>query len=103
MLGTHRREADEGAEGLDAAEIPNPKKRRGCNEKGIHCGQKSLLRELNINVNKSDGPAANSLFEKLKVTVNRRGKVNGAEGRPKSTATVNGGGEPKSSFKRVRD
>ena len=41
--------------------------------------KKNLLRELNINVNKGDGPSARSLFERLKVTVNRKGKVNGAE------------------------
>ena len=34
---------------------------------------------MNININKGDGPAAKSVFEKLKVTVNRKGKVNGAE------------------------
>ena len=38
--------------------------------------KKCLLREMNINVNKGDSP---SLFERLKVTINRKGKVNGAE------------------------
>ena len=38
--------------------------------------KKCLLREMNINVNKGDNP---SLFERLKVTINRKGKVNGAE------------------------
>ena len=41
--------------------------------------KKNLLRELNINVNKGDGPSARSLFERLEVTVNRKGKINGAE------------------------
>ena len=31
---------------------------------------------MNININKGDSP---SLFERLKVTINRKGKVNGAE------------------------
>ena len=34
---------------------------------------------MNININKGDGPNAKSVFEKLKVTVNRKGKVNGTE------------------------
>ena len=41
--------------------------------------KKNILRELNINVNKGDGPSARSLFGRLKVTVNRKGKINGAE------------------------
>ena len=41
--------------------------------------KKILLREMGININKGDGPSAKALFEKLKVTVNRKGKVNGAE------------------------
>ena len=41
--------------------------------------KKSLLREMGININKSDGPSAKAVFEKLKVTVNRKGRVNGAE------------------------
>ena len=41
--------------------------------------KKNLLRELRININKGDGPSAKTLFEKLKVTVNRKGKINGAE------------------------
>ena len=31
------------------------------------------------NTNKGDGPSAKTLFEKLKVAVNRKGKMNGAE------------------------
>ena len=41
--------------------------------------KKNLLKELGISLNKGDGPFAKSIFEKLKVTVNRKGKVNGAE------------------------
>ena len=41
--------------------------------------KKNLLRELRININKGDGPIAKEIFEKLKVTVNRKGKVSGAE------------------------
>ena len=48
--------------------------KRSCRE-----DRKSLLRELRININKGDGPSAKTLFEKLKVTVNRKGKINGAE------------------------
>ena len=40
---------------------------------------KNLLKELGISLNKGDGPFAKSIFEKLKVTVNRKGKINGAE------------------------
>ena len=38
--------------------------------------QKSLLRELGIRINKEDSP---SLFERLKLTINKKGKYNGAE------------------------
>ena len=41
--------------------------------------KKNLLREMRININKGDGPSAKTVFEKLKVTVNRKGKMNGAE------------------------
>ena len=41
--------------------------------------KKNLLREMRININKGDGPFAKTVFEKLKVTVNRKGKMNGAE------------------------
>ena len=41
--------------------------------------KKNLLRELGIYLNKGDGPFAKSIFEKLKITVNGKGKVNGAE------------------------
>ena len=41
--------------------------------------KKSLLREMGVNINKSDGPSAKAVFERLNVTVNREGSVNGAE------------------------
>lgn len=41
--------------------------------------KKNLLRELGVNINKGDGPSAKTIFERLKVTVNRKGKINGAE------------------------
>ena len=34
---------------------------------------------MGININKGDGPSAKAVFEKLKVTINRKGRVNGAE------------------------
>ena len=34
---------------------------------------------MRININKGDGPPAKTLFEKLKVTVNRKVEFNGAE------------------------
>ena len=34
---------------------------------------------MGININKGDGPSAKAVFEKLKVTVNRKGRVNVAE------------------------
>ena len=41
--------------------------------------KKSLLREMDVNINKGDGPSARTIFEKLRLTINRKGKVNGAE------------------------
>ena len=41
--------------------------------------KKNLLRKLNINIRKGDGPNAKSLFERIKITVNRKGNANGAE------------------------
>ena len=60
-------------------EIPNPRKDAGMMRRAYTEDKKNLLRELNINVNKGDGPSAKSLFERLKVTVNRKGRINGAE------------------------
>ena len=59
------------------AEIPNP--RRDAGRRAYTEDKKSLLREMGININKGDGPSAKAVFEKLKVTVNRKGRVNGAE------------------------
>ena len=60
-------------------EIPNPRRDAGVMGRAYTEDMKNLLRELNINIRKGDGPNAKSLFEKLKLTVNRKGKVNGAE------------------------
>ena len=40
--------------------------------------KKNLLKELGISLNKGDGPFAKSIFDKLKLTVNRKGNINGA-------------------------
>ena len=61
------------------AEIPNPKKDAGVISRAYTEDKKSLLREMGININKGDGPLPKAVFEKLKVTVNRKGRVNGAE------------------------
>ena len=60
-------------------EIPNPRKDADVMRRAYTEDKKNLLRELNINVNKGDGPSARSLFERLKVTVTWKGKINGAE------------------------
>ena len=52
---------------------------QGVRNRGYTEDKKNLLKELDISLNKGDGPFAKSVFEKLKVTVNRKGKVNGAE------------------------
>ena len=52
---------------------------QGVRNRGYTEDKKSLLRELGIYLNKGDGPFAKSIFEKLKITVNSKGKVNGAE------------------------
>ena len=41
--------------------------------------KKNLLKELGISLNKGDGPFSKSVFEKLKLTLNAKWKVNGAE------------------------
>ena len=51
-------------------------KKIGTIKKGYTEDKKSLLHELGIRINKQDSP---SLFERLKITVNGKGKVNGAE------------------------
>ena len=65
-------------QGLDT-NIPNPRKDAGVIRRAYTEDKKNLLRELGIHLNKGDGPSAKSVFEKLKVTVNRKGKINGAE------------------------
>ena len=52
---------------------------QGVRNRGYTEDKKNLLKELGISLNKGDGPFAKSIFEKLKVTVNRKGKINGAE------------------------
>ena len=59
--------------------IPNPRRDPGVMRRAYTEDKKSLLREMGINVNKGDGPSAKAVFEKLKITVNRKGRVNGAE------------------------
>ena len=60
-------------------EIPNPKKDAGVIRRAYTEDKKNLLKDMNINVNKGDGPSARSLFERLNVTVNRKGKINDGE------------------------
>ena len=52
---------------------------QGVRNRGYTEDKKNLLMEFGININKGDGPSAKSVFEKLKVTVNKKGKINGAE------------------------
>ena len=52
---------------------------QGVRNSGYTEDKKNLLKELGISLNKGDGPFAKSIFEKLKVTVNRKDKINGAE------------------------
>ena len=59
--------------------IPNPRKDAGAIRRACTEDKKSLPGKMNININKGDGPAAKLVLEKLKVTVNRKGRVNGAE------------------------
>ena len=61
------------------AEIPNPRRDAGVIRRAYTKDKKSLLREMGININKGDGPSAKAVFEKLKVMVNRKGRVNGVE------------------------
>ena len=53
--------------------IPNPRKDAGVIRRAYTEDKKSLHREMNININKGDGPSAKTVFEKLKVTINRKG------------------------------
>ena len=59
--------------------IPNPRKDAGVIRRAYTEDKKSLLREMCININKGDGPSAKAVLKKLKVTINRKGRVNGAE------------------------
>ena len=54
-------------------------KRVGVIRRGYTEDKKSLLREMGVNINKGDGDATKVIFEKLKVTLNGKGKINGAE------------------------
>ena len=60
------------------AEIPNPRKDAGVIRRAYTEDKRSLLREMGININKGDEPSAKGVFEKLKVTVSGKGRVNGA-------------------------
>ena len=68
-------------QGLDAEKQADRElgKIQGVRNRGYTEDKKNLLRELGIYLNKGDGPFAKSIFEKLKITVNSKGKVNGAE------------------------
>ena len=68
-------------EGLDEEKNADRElgKKLGAIKRSYTEDKKNLLREMHININKGDGPFAKTLFEKLKVTVNRKGKINGAE------------------------
>ena len=61
------------------AKIPNPRKDAVVIRRAYTEDKKSLLREMGVNINKDDGPSAKTVFEKLKITVNRKVRVNGAE------------------------
>ena len=52
---------------------------QGVRNRGYTEDKKNLLKELGISLNKGDGPFAKSIFDKLKITVNRKGNINGAE------------------------
>ena len=68
-------------EGLDEEKKADRElgKKLGAMRRSYREDKKNLLREMRININKGDGPSAKTVFEKLKVTVNRKGKMNGAE------------------------
>ena len=68
-------------QGLDAEKQADRElgKIQGVRNRGYTEDKKNLLRELGIHLNKGDRPSAKSVFEKLKVTVNRKETINGAE------------------------
>ena len=54
-------------------------KRIGAKNRTYTESKKSLLREMDVNINKNDGPFAKTIFERLRLTMNRKGMYNGAE------------------------
>ena len=48
------------------ADILNPRKDAGVIRRAYTEAKKSILREIGVNINKSDGPSAKTIFEKLK-------------------------------------
>ena len=60
-------------------EILNPRRDAGVIKRAYTRDIKDLLRGLNINANKGDGPNAKSLYERLGLTQNQKGDVNGME------------------------
>ena len=66
-------------EGLDEEKNTDKElgKKLGAIKRSYREDKMNLLREIGVNINKGDGPSAKTLFEK--VTVNRKGKINGAE------------------------
>ena len=41
--------------------------------------EKKILEEIGVNINKGDGASSKPIFDMIKITENRKGKVNGAE------------------------
>ena len=68
-------------EGLDEEKNADRElgKKLGAMRRSYTEDKKNLLTEMRININKGDGPSAKTVFKTLKVTVNRKGKMNGAE------------------------
>lgn len=61
------------------ARTPSPRRDAGVIRRAYTEDKKSLLREMGVNINNGDGPSARAVFDRLKVTVSEKGKVNGAE------------------------
>ena len=51
---------------------------QGVRNRGYTEDKKNPLRELEIYFNKGDGPYAKRVFDGLKITVNRKGEIDGA-------------------------
>ena len=68
-------------EGLDEEKNAGKElgKKLGAIKRSYTGDKKNILREMRININKGDRPFAKTIFEKLKGTVNRKGKINSAE------------------------